>query len=235
MIFASKEQNDTYFTGGFCFGMVVKVLIFWYIRGMDDRQELTKDTYNKIAENWAGKHNTRDFWKKEFEAFARLLPAGRVLDVGCGAGRDYQLFGENGYDYTGVDYSKNLLAVARAEWPDAKFTEADMLDLPFLDHEFDGFWAAASLLHIPKEQIGEALGELKRVVKKGGVGFISLKKGEGERVVIDEDDKGDRRFFAYWQREEFQNVLEKCGFQVLDFLEHPASEKTTWLSFFVRV
>jgi len=94
--------------------------------------------------------------------------------------------------------------------------------------------AAASLLHIPKEKIRKALGEIKRVIKDGGIGFIALKKGEGEKVVVDEDDEQDKRFFAYWQKEEFKETLKNSGFEVLDFLERPVSAKTTWLVFFVK-
>ena len=202
---------------------------------MDDRELVTKNTYNRIAEKWTREHNTPDYWKEELGVFSRLLPKGKILDVGCGPGRHYELFQQGGYDYMGVDYSKGLLAIARAEFPKAKFIEGNILDLPFQENEFDGFWAAASLLHIPKEKIPKALENIQKVVKPGGIGFVSLKKGEGEKVVVDEDDAEDQRFFAYWQKEEFQNVLGKSGFQVVNFFEHHASEKTTWLAFFVRV
>lgn len=197
-------------------------------------EAITQKTYNRIAEKWAAEHNETDYWQKEFEIFARLLPQGKVLDVGCGSGRDYQLL-QGKYDYTGVDYSTGLLTVAKQKFPKAIFVEGDILNLPFEENAFDGFWAVASLLHIPKEKITRALGEIKRVVKKDGVGFIALKKGEGEKMVADDGDEQDQRFFAYWQKDEFENVLQKAGFEVIDFVEHPASEKTIWITFFVKV
>lgn len=202
---------------------------------MDDLELITKETYNRIAEKWAREHNKLDFWRKEFEVFRQLIPSGKIIDIGCGPGHHSGFLRGAGYDYTGVDYSEGLLALGRAKFPDAQFVEGDMLGLPFKENEFDGFWAVASLLHIPKEKVPRALENIQRVVKKGGIGFIALKKGEGERVVTDEDDKEDERFFAYWKREEFQEVLEKSGFELLKFLERPVSEKTIWLSFFVKV
>jgi len=196
---------------------------------------LTKSTYNRIAAKWTREHNTPGFWEKEFEVFKRLLPGGKVLDVGCGPGKHSVFLQQAGYDYVGVDYSEGLLEIARSEFPNAKFIEGDILHLPFRKDQFDGFWAAASLLHIPKGDIGSALNEIKRVVKEDSIGFIALKKGDGERVVVDEEDSGDQRFFSFWQKEEFQKTLEENDFEVLEFSEHPTNRKTTWLVFFVKV
>jgi len=201
-------------------------------------ETITQETYNRIAEKWAREHSDVDYFRKEFEKFSQLLPRGKILDVGCGWGRDSNLFESTDYEYTGVDYSKGLLEIAKANFPQVKFVEGNILDLPFEENEFDGFWAAASLLHIPKEKIHKALAEIKRVVKKRGFGFIALKKGEGEKMVTDDKrdgDEQDQRFFAYWQKDEFENVLQKAGFEVLDSIEHPASEKTTWIAFFVKI
>ncbi|MCH8987039.1 class I SAM-dependent methyltransferase [Patescibacteria group bacterium] len=194
-----------------------------------NEEETTQKTYNQIAEKWAAEHNDVDYFRKEFGKFSQLLSKGKILDVGCGWGRDCSLFKSTDYEYTGVDYSKGLLEIARANFPQVKFVEGNILDLPFKENEFDGFWAAASLLHIPKAKIQEALKELKRITKSGGVGFIALKKGQGEEMSKDE------RFFAYWQYDEFESVLLKAGFEVLDFIEHPESDKTIWIAFFVKI
>jgi len=59
---------------------------------MMNEEEVTQKTYNRIAEKWAAEHSETDYWQKEFKVFTELLPQGKVLDVGCGPGRDYQLF-----------------------------------------------------------------------------------------------------------------------------------------------
>lgn len=203
-----------------------------------DQELRTQRTYNNIAQRWAREHNTKEYWREEFEVFSRKVPHGKVLDVGCGPGKDYQLFQERGYDYTGVDFSTGLLAVARSQFPAAEFVEGSMYSLPFSEHEFDGFWAAASLLHIPKQKIPAALQSIKRVIRENGAGAIMLKKGEGEKMVTDDNHSGDpedQRFFAYWQKDEFTDALHSAGFTVADFLEKPVSARTIWLSFFVTV
>ena len=197
-----------------------------------DKEELTRNTYNSIAENWAEGHSDPDFWKEEFQVFFNLLPQGKILDLGCGSARDSRVFIEKGYGYVGVDYSSGLLNVARQKFPNTEFVEGNILDLPFNNNEFDGFWAADSLLHIPKEKMEIARNEIKRVVKQNGTGVIIVKKGIGERIEQDEDGE---RFFVYWQKEELENVLQSNGYKVLEVREKQMSEKTTWLIFYVQV
>ena len=187
---------------------------------MDDPELITKETYNRIAEQWAKEHNNVDYFQQEFEIFRSFLPKGKVLDVGCGAGRDYQFFQGGQYDYTGVDYSSGLLGVAREQFPEARFVEGNILDLPFQDQEFDGFWAAASLLHIPKDKMNKALQSIKRILKERGVGFIALEKGDGEQMVADDNhnqDMRDQRFFSYWQNRNFRIYWIKPGLNSCNF------------------
>lgn len=108
-------------------------------------------------------------------------------------------------------------------------------DLNFPAHTFDGFWASAVLLHVPKERINEALARIKSVVKDNGIGFISLKDGADQKVEVDQiGGETVKRFFAYWQKDEFQKVLKDNGFSVVDYMYRPMSEKTRWHCFFVK-
>ena len=70
-------------------------------------EEATKKVYDLIADDWAALRDNSEFWRQEFDFFKSLLPiGGRVIDIGCGGGRDSNLFLENGFGYLGVDVSK---------------------------------------------------------------------------------------------------------------------------------
>ena len=71
--------------------------------------------------------------------------------------------------------------------------------------------------------------DIRFVTKNDGIGFISIKKGEGEMV----DDT--ERLFVFYSQDEFKNILIKNGFEILDSGIEPVSEKTTWLTYFVKV
>ena len=175
-------------------------------------------------------------WESEARDLSWYVPRrGRVLDIGCGAGRDAVLLPSVGFRYTGVDISCEMLAEARKLAPDASFTRGDVYTLPFAGGMFDGFWAAASLLHIPRYYIGRVLSEVHRVLRPSGVGFIAMKEGVGERMVPG-PLPGTDRFFSFWQQGEFVATLRAQGFYVLDSCRRKLSpeDSTTWLTFFAQ-
>jgi len=178
---------------------------------MREEQRITIETYNKIAGSWNQKRNP-DFWAHDFRMFQSLLPVGSVLELGCGSGTDSRYFLSRDYSYTGVDLSGELLKIARQNNPEGRFVNMDLYELGFESGLFDGFWAAAVLLHIPKEDIGAVLREIKRVLKNGAFGFIAIKEGENEEFV--QNGENDRRFFAYYYLDEFIRLLSEAGFQV---------------------
>ncbi len=197
-------------------------------------QELkTKQTYDKIAADWSSIHMQKGFWKEEMDALQKLLPKGHILEIGAGGGRDATELIQRGFDYYGTDISGKLLDQARKNNPGVSFEQMSVYDLKF-DLEFDGFWCAAVLLHIPKKHIGIALGSINAAIKPGGIGFISVKEGVGEKM---EDNTGfykGERFFAYWSADEFVTELESAGFTVIEQGYKPMNEKTKWLTFIVR-
>lgn len=111
---------------------------------------------------------------------ARVPAGGRILDAGCGSGRDAKAFAELGYQVDAFDASPALakLASDHCGFPVRvhSFAEVDQ------EEEYDGIWACASLLHVPVLQIPEALERLWAALKPGGTFYCSFKLGVGERV-----------------------------------------------------
>jgi len=199
-------------------------------------EEATKNTYDESAAVWTVHRSQSDFWLEELKIFHKLLPNGSILEIGSGAGRDVENLVNLGYKYTGTDISEGMLKIARQKFPKQKFYRQSVYDLSF-PKEFDGFWAAAVLLHIPKSRMVEALGKIRNTMKPGAVGFISLKDGSGEN--LQEDDFGDkklRRFYSYWTKDEFINVLEVAEYELLEYSYKPnvGSTKENWYCFFVK-
>ena len=146
------------------------------------------------------------------DAYRRFLrhipPASRVLDVGCGAGRDLLAFSNRGYRVTGIDSSSTMVGIAIA-FSGAPCQVVAVEDMQFRD-EFEGAWACASLLHVPKCRFGSALTKIQRALVKGGVMFVSMQEGKGEKTAPDE------RFFAYYSMIELQNAIAATGFDILE-------------------
>lgn len=200
----------------------------------------TQAAYKKIAHTRHLMRSNPYFWHPEFEKFKQFLPitGSKVIDIGCGSGSNAFLLNQH-YDYIGIDASEAMLREARICAPDADFRRMNMYALDFAEHAFDGFWASASLLHIPKRNIGIVLQEIKRVMKRGSIGFITLKEGIGEKMITGELE-GDERFYALYGSAEFATVLHKNGFRVIEHTRNiykygESKNSTVWLVYFVRL
>jgi ubiquinone/menaquinone biosynthesis C-methylase UbiE len=175
-----------------------------------------------------------------FQRFRAFLSAGKILDIGCGTGKDAALFLSAGYEYAGIDASDGMLAIARQALPQADFRKLDMREIgkEFASKSFDGFWAAASLFHVPKKDIADVLRQIALVVKSGGMGLIVLKEGDGEEVKRGNIIKGER-FFALYRQGEFAKILENNGFKIVaweaDLHKCHAPDYTIWNMYFVEV
>lgn len=198
---------------------------------MDDKKVKTVKYYNQEANSWSASHGGDDkesWWKDEMTRFNEYLPSGRILEIGSGVGKDAEALIRLGYDYTGTDASSGLLELARKRNPSATFIQRYAHEIEPSLGEFDGFWASAVLLHIPRDEMRDSLLAISSVIKNDGVGFITMKEGEGERV-----DEKTGRLFTYYKEEEFTNVLESANFSVLE-VGRRDTEKDNWLIFYVK-
>lgn len=117
-------------------------------------------------------------------AFLAHLPmGGRILDAGCGSGRDGRAFLDAGYVVAAFDGSAPLAELAGSHIGQP----VRVLDFREVDwqSEFDGVWACASLLHVPWTELPGVVGRLVAALKPGGVLYMSFKHGRGERVAAD--------------------------------------------------
>lgn len=197
-----------------------------------DKEQKTVDYYDRKAEDWVSKHGGNEgesYWKEEMERFHELIPTGKVLEIGSGAGKDAAALIVLGYDYIGTDASSGLLKIAEKRNPKAGFIHKRVEDLDFPKGSFDGFWTAATLLHIPKDKIDSVLKTIKKQIKPGGVGFISVKQGEDEGV-----DKSTGRWFAYYEQGEFTKILNRNDYKVVEQRVRPTEGDTIWLVFYVQ-
>lgn len=117
----------------------------------------------------------------QISKFLSFVPAaGRILDCGCGSGRDSKTFLDLGYDVTGIDGSEKLCRLA-ADYTGRAVICKDFSDIDYRA-EFDGIWACASLLHLPMSELPGVIDKLQVALKPGGVLYSSFKYGSGERI-----------------------------------------------------
>jgi ubiquinone/menaquinone biosynthesis C-methylase UbiE len=137
------------------------------------------------------------------------VPA-RVLDLGCGPGRDMAWFEAAGATVVGLDVSAGMIRHARTAVR-GRLVEADMRALPFEGASFEGVWCIASLLHVPKGDAPLVLAEARRVLVDGGALALSVKQGTGERWEAGPAGWPDR-FFARYEAVELAALVDDAGF-----------------------
>lgn len=195
-----------------------------------DVVEKTRLTYEEIAHDFCNIHSDIAEVRDMADVFLLNLNGKKILDIGCGPGRDARYFSEKGLDVTGIDLAKNFVVIASKNAPHAKIIQMDMRYLDFPENTFDGIWASASLLHIPKSEAKATLGGFARVIKPGGTLFISVKEGNGEGFVETPEYPNHKRYFAFWNAEEFKKLLESRGFKIQKTIIK--KKKYMWISVF---
>ena len=169
-----------------------------------DHDALTRGFYESNATTYAEATWKLSMGEQLSKFAARLAPGAAVIDLGCGAGRDLKALSERGFFAVGLDVSARLARIACLH-SDCPVVVADFRHLPIASEHFDGAWASASLLHLGRDDIGQALSEIRRILKPGGFLFASMKAGRGEQS----DEQG--RWFSYYELGEWQSLLEAHG------------------------
>lgn len=194
----------------------------------------TRETYRQIASAYAQAQQARGELNGQIERFMSLLPSGAtVLDVGCGPGVDTAVLQSHHLNAIGLDFSQEMMQTGRDEHGiRVPFAQADMRRLPFVG-QVDGLWVCASLLHLERADVQPTLHEFHRVLKAGGILYLSVKLGSGEKWQPTAYGQPLPRFFTYWQPETLDPLLETAAFDIIDGWQQQGT-RDVWLVRYAR-
>lgn len=145
------------------------------VREDSDPFERTRSVYEseRVVEEYREKTTDAGLFTAERKVFDRYFtdPGARVLDLGCGVGRTTRALAERGFDVIGVDISVTMVRRAREEYPDLDVRVGDATALDFPTDEFDYVLFSHGGLDYshPERKRLEALREIRRVLKPGGL------------------------------------------------------------------
>ncbi|MGH7208648.1 MAG: class I SAM-dependent methyltransferase [Nitrospiraceae bacterium] len=156
-----------------------------------------------------------------------------LLDLGSGAGQDLRSLRRERYRVVGLDLTWPLLAYARRRSRRAPLVQGDMRSLPFRSGVFDGIWAAASLIHLPKTAVRTALRDLHGLMLPGGVLAATFVQGRSSGFLRDGWIPG--RFFSRWRKAELEGAVRQAGWAIISLKTVANRErKGRWLNLLVR-
>jgi SAM-dependent methyltransferase len=190
--------------------------------------DLTLQHYNQRAQEFRAGTQAHDV-SQNIDALLRHIesrPPYRILDFGCGPGRDLRTFAALGHQATGLEGAAQFVSMARVD-SGCEVWQQDFLQLELPDEYFDGVYANASLFHVPGRELPRVLGQLRATLKNGGVLFSSNPRGDNEEGW----NRG--RYGAYHDLEAWRGYLTRAGFIELEHYYRPAGlpfEQQPWLA-----
>ena len=176
----------------------------------------TLEYYDQNAEQFFKTTADVDFTDTQDRFLQYLQLGSRILDLGCGSGRDARYFLEKGYQVDATDGSAEICRLA------SEYTGIPARQMLFneldAEEEYDGIWACASILHLPEEELRDVMHRIGTALKEDGIFYTSFKYGDfaGER---------NGRYFRDFTEESFREFLK-------DFYEFRMTDQ--WITSDVR-
>ena len=125
-----------------------------------------------------------------------------------------------GANVYGIDLSPEMVKQAQRLNPEISFRQGNMLDLrEVADNSFGGIAAFYSIIHIPRDSVVEALREIKRVLRPGGVLLVTFHIGQEIRHLDELFGKKVSLDFVFFETEEMKQYLERAGFEIEEVTE----------------
>ncbi len=171
-------------------------------------KEITIEYYNENAIQFYQNTIYVDFSEIQ-KNFTQYLPQGaKILDFGCGSGRDSKAFIDQGYQVDSLDGSIEMCRLAEQligrTVRHMQFQDFDDIDC------YDGIWACASLLHLEPEELKDVLLRLHNAIKMGGYLYTSFKYGNFSGIR-------NGRYFTDLTQESLTEILQSVGgFEIVD-------------------
>ena len=195
----------------------------------DDFKKAIQD-YNRIAEIYS-KFSEEKLMQYQLVKFESYLKGKKILDAGCGSGRDSAYLTEDGYDVTGIDLSEEMIKIAKTK-SYAKFKIMDFRNISFKKESFDGVWCMSSMSDIPQNEAKTTLEQFYKVLKKNGILYISTREGSGFKKIKKEKYSVERQYY-YYKEEELKNLLLENNFEII-LSEVNNSKGVNWVEIFAK-
>ncbi|MBA5802907.1 class I SAM-dependent methyltransferase [Rhizobium changzhiense] len=185
----------------------------------------TSAFYEENAETYAKR--ARSLPKQQLDAFlAGLAPGAAILELGCGGGQDSACMLSQGFDVTPTDGSTEL--ARQAEALIGRPVRVMLFQELNADSAFDGIWAHASLLHVPRLELPDVFARIRRALRPSGLLHASFKAGDAE------GHDGFGRYYNYPSAELLSELLTKGGWRNIAISESDGGgydgKPTRWLT-----
>lgn len=191
--------------------------------------------YQEFAASIGGRYETRKLDFLYDYACKIFPPGGKILEVGCGTGRDGSNLIKRGLKVFPSDGSISMLKELRAFHPELSsrtFQHRLPASLPFQDECLDGCLAIAVLMHLELDQIGQVFKEVQRVLKNQSSFLVSIPTKRSDLDAQFRDENG--RLYSPIPGSFFENLAAVTGFRLTHSFQNIDSltpDKILWTTY----
>ena len=176
-----------------------------------------KDSYNKGAKEYSTIWNKPHDWLiEERDTFIEYFKEKKsFLEIGCGPGHDSYFWSQNGLETFGIDISKNMIKIAKDNYPNVRFQTVNFFEFDFKE-TYDVIWCSYSLLHVPVDFFDSVLNKINNLLNEEGYLFLSM--GISNETLCEESpieglfDSNKKPVSVYivrWNMDELKSILNK--------------------------
>jgi len=176
----------------------------------------TLNYYETDSKNLSFRYENADVIEVQKLLLQTFEKNSKLIEIGCGSGRDASFMTKHNFDVTAIDGSKNMIEEAKKIHPELSerlFHKTLPNDLKF-DKKFDGIYSIATLMHLSENDLKNTLSKIYNLLNQNGKFLMSISLFRDDINEYGFDDKG--RYFLVLSFENWKNLLENVGFKILD-------------------
>lgn len=205
---------------------------------MDNKQQ-TKMAHNAIAQKYYELYKDDKTDLVYFDEFLRHCK-NKILDLGCGMGHYSNYVYNKGFKVTGIDFSEEMIKIAKNNNSDINFLVSDICNLDVLQSEkYDGIIIAYVLQHLSKNEVYELFNDIKNYLEKDAKLLLFLR--EGQSILEEEEpiDNGYKYIINEYTEDEIKSLLNNNGWEIIriekkEYIEDPNSLSPNTLVVFAK-
>lgn len=190
----------------------------------------TLEYYNLNAKEFVDNTRNLVFTELQDRFLSYMKPGARVLDFGCGSGRDTKYFLDKGFQVDAIDGSLEFAKMA------SEYTQIEVKHMLFQElkavERYDGIWACSSILHLTREELLDVFGKMANALVSKGIIYTSFKYGT-------EEIERNGRYFTDMTEDKVKMLLGKEDMFVIEEMwvtsdVRPGREDEKWLNLILR-
>ena len=196
-----------------------------------DRYKITAEAFNNIASAYQDKFMELDLYNDTYDTFCQLVkkPNAKVLEVGCGPGNitKYILSKRPDLKITATDVAPNMLKLAKANNPTARFKLLDCREMEKLTDKFDAVISGFCMPYLSREDCAKFIQASHGLLNSNGILYFSTIEGDYQRSGYETGSSGQHKMYVYYHEESYlRQALTACGFELINVVrkEYPMQE-----------